>query len=63
MATDTQTLTDDQIYSWMEHYAVTKLIADVRKRMDKGRKNGTKKSLISHDELDTLLSQIGGHDG
>ena len=55
----TDTLTDDQIYSWMEHYAITKLISDVRKRIDKGRKSGTKKLLISHDELDTLLSQIG----
>ena len=61
--TSPQTLTDADIYSWMENYAITKLITGIRGRIEKGRKNGTKKLLISHDELDTLMSQIGGHNG
>lgn len=60
---DTQTLTDADIYAWMEDYAIRKLVSGLRVRIDKGRKSGTKKLLISHDELDTLLSQIGGHNG
>jgi tmRNA-binding protein len=56
-------LTDADIYTWMDDYAITKLVAGLRTRIDKGRKSGTKKLLISHDELDTLLSQIGGHNG
>lgn len=56
-------LTDADLYAWMEDYAITKLVSGFRTRIDKGRKSGTKKLLISHDELDTLLSQIGGHNG
>jgi hypothetical protein len=63
MATDTQTLTDADIYAWMEDYAIRKLVWGLRARIDKGRRRGYKKLTLTHDELDTLLSQIGGHDG
>ena len=52
------TLSDEAIYSWMENYAVTKMLKGIRTRVDKGRARGYKKVSLTHDELDILMSQI-----